>query len=86
MHGDTSIDSRMADCQGLYMNIATVFQNMASQIKKELQNAKGMSDGTITMVDVEDMLATLENQINNSLSQITNQRVIIELGRNYEKY
>ena len=36
------------------------------------------------MSEINDLFATLENQINNSLSQVTNQRIVIELGDNYE--
>lgn len=83
MHRDTSINTSLPDCQGVYMNIATIFNNMASYMKTELNNARSI-DGTITMVEIEEMFAILENQINNSLSQVTNQRIVIELGGNYE--
>lgn len=47
-------------------------------MKTELNNARSI-DRTITMVEIEEMFAILENQINNSLSQVTNQRIVIEL-------
>lgn len=83
MHRDTSINTSLPDCQGVYMNIATVFNNTASGMKVELEKARSIG-GTITMADIEEMLIILENQINNSLSQVTNQRVVIEFGNNYE--
>ena len=83
MHKDTSINTSLPDCQGVYMNIATVLNNMAFNMKSELKNAKSIG-GTITMSEINDLFATLENQINNSLSQVTNQRIVIELGDNYE--
>lgn len=83
MNNDTSINPKMPDCQGTYMNIATVLQNVASEMKKEMQNAKSIN-GTITMVEIQQVFVTLENMINNSLSQVTNQRIVIELGKNYE--
>ena len=83
MERDTSINTLLPDCQGVYMNIAAIFNNMASNMKKELGNARGL-ESTITMADIEEMFATLENLINNSLSQVTKQRIVIELGKNYE--
>ena len=83
MHRDTNINTSSLDCQGVYMNIATIFNNMASDMKTELNNARSIG-GTITMAEIEELFATLEKQINSSLSQVTNQRIVIELGGNYE--
>ena len=63
MHRDTSINTSSPDCQGVYMNIATIFNNMASDMKTELNNARSIG-GTITMAEIEELFATLENQIN----------------------
>lgn len=83
MHRDTSINASLPDCQGVYMNIATIFNNMASDMKAELNNARSIG-GTITMAEIEELFATLENQINSSLSQVTNKRIVIELGGNID--
>lgn len=77
MHRDTSVKTSLPDCQGAYMNIATIFNNMASYMKTELNNARSIN-GTITIAEIEEMFAILENQINDSLSQVTNQRIVIE--------
>ena len=85
MHRDTSINTSLPDCQGVYMNIATIFNNMASDMKTELKNVRSIG-GTITMAEIEKLFATLENQINSSLSQVTNKRIVIELGGTLEDY
>ena len=80
---EAKIDSSNENFVGAYANIALSLETIAKEIKKEIKNARGIN-GTITMADISPMFGVLENQINNSLSQVTNQRISIILDKNFE--
>jgi len=66
------------DCTSAYTNIATILRELVIYIRNDINNAKSIG-GTITMVEIQKFLTVLENLINNSLSQVTKQRVEIIL-------
>lgn len=64
------------DCIGAYANIGMALNNLAADIKKKVLIAR-TKENTIDIDKIQEVLYDLEDRINDSLGQITDQKIEI---------